>query len=167
MNLVKLERISDMLRFSGRKRWKLAVGCSAYVMKNGRPIYRMNAGMADRSPRNKVDGRHHRAAVLHDKAGHCGGGNMIPIDRGQLDIYDKVSWFIPGVPGTRPCSPKTGPEPLSQRGLRKRPAGCDPPVSPILTVTTPQAAVPGSLRQDLRGSRSPESPLIRLNTQTA
>lgn len=45
MNLVKLERISDMLRSQVES--GAAVGCSAYVMKNGRPIYRMNAGMAD------------------------------------------------------------------------------------------------------------------------
>ena len=68
MNLVKLERISDMLRSQVES--GAAVGCSAYVMKNGRPIYRMNAGMAD-----EARGRHHRAAVLHDKAGHCGGGH--------------------------------------------------------------------------------------------
>ena len=45
MNLVKLERISDMLRSQVES--GAAVGCSAYVLKNGRPIYRMNAGMAD------------------------------------------------------------------------------------------------------------------------
>ena len=45
MNLVKLEQISDMLRSqveSGQVK-----GCSAYVLKHGRPIYRANAGMAD------------------------------------------------------------------------------------------------------------------------
>ena len=45
MNLVKLERISDMLRSQVES--GAAVGCSAYVLKNGRPIYRMNAGMAE------------------------------------------------------------------------------------------------------------------------
>ena len=47
MNLVKLERISDMLRSQVES--GAAVGCSAYVMKNGRPIYRMNADRHHRS----------------------------------------------------------------------------------------------------------------------
>ena len=45
MNLVKLEQISDMLRSQVES--GAIKGGSAYVLKNGRPIFRMNAGMAD------------------------------------------------------------------------------------------------------------------------
>ena len=90
MNLVKLERISDMLRSQVES--GAAVGCSAYVMKNGRPIYRMNAGMADEARGIKwTDDTIVRLYSMTKPV--TAAAAMILIDRGQLDIYDKVSWF--------------------------------------------------------------------------
>ena len=88
MNLVKLERISDMLRSQVES--GAAVGCSAYVMKNGRPIYRMNAGMADEARGIKwTDDTIVRLYSMTKPV--TAAAAMILIDRGQLDIYDKVS----------------------------------------------------------------------------
>ena len=80
MNLVKLERISDMLRSQVES--GAAVGCSAFVLINGRPINRLNAGMADEA-------------------------------RGQLDFFDKASWFIP-VFRNQTVLTENGPVPLSR-----------------------------------------------------
>ena len=41
MDIVKLERISDMLHSQVES--GAAVGCSAYVLRHGRPIYRATA----------------------------------------------------------------------------------------------------------------------------
>jgi len=93
MNLVKLERISDMLRSqvdSGA-----AAGCGAYVLKHGRPIYRGCAGMADIARNIKwADDTIVRLYSLTKPI--TAAAAMILLDRGQLDLYDKVCWYIPG-----------------------------------------------------------------------
>lgn len=93
MDIVKLERISDMLRSqveSGQ-----AVGCSAYVLKNGRPIYRGNAGMADAA--RGIEWKNDTIVRLYSMTKPItAAAAMILIDRGQLDLFDKVSWYIPG-----------------------------------------------------------------------
>ena len=110
MNLVKLERISGMLRSQVES--GAAVGCSAYVMKNGRPIYRMNAGMADEARGIKwTDDTIVRLYSMTKPV--TAAAAMILIDRGQLDIYDKVSWFIPGFRNQTVLT-ENGPEPLSR-----------------------------------------------------
>lgn len=89
-----------------------AVGCSAYVLKNGRPIYRMNAGMADEARGIKwTDDTIVRLYSMTKPV--TAAAAMILIDRGQLDIYDKVSWFIPGFRNQTVLT-ENGPEPLSR-----------------------------------------------------
>ena len=150
MNLVKLERISDMLRSQVES--GAAVGCSAYVMKNGRPIYRMNAGMADEARGIKwTDDTIVRLYSMTKPV--TAAAAMILIDRGQLDIYDKVSWFIPGFRNQTVLT-ENGPEPLSREVC----------VKDLLDMTSglayPDRNYPaGSVMQDLydnilRGSRS-------------
>ncbi len=93
MNLVKLERISDMLHSqveSGQVK-----GCSAYVLKNGRPIYRANAGMADEA--RGIKWENDTIVRLYSMTKPItAAAAMILLDRGQLDLFDKVSWYIPG-----------------------------------------------------------------------
>lgn len=93
MNLVKLEQISDMLRSqveSGQVK-----GCSAYVLKHGRPIYRANAGMADEA--RGIEWKNDTIVRLYSMTKPItAAAAMILLDRGQLDLSDKVSWFIPG-----------------------------------------------------------------------
>lgn len=93
MDIVKLERISDMLRSQVES--GAAVGCSAYVLKHGRPIYRANAGMADAARGIKwTDDTIVRLYSMTKPV--TSAAAMILLDRGQLDLFDKVSWYIPG-----------------------------------------------------------------------
>lgn len=93
MNLVKLELISDMLRSqveSGEIK-----GGSAYVLRHGRPIFRMNAGMADEARGIKwADDTIVRLYSMTKPI--TAAAAMILLDRGKLDLFDKVSWYIPG-----------------------------------------------------------------------
>lgn len=93
MNLVKLERITDMLRSqveSGQVK-----GCSAYVLKNGRSIYRANVGMADEA--RGIKWSNDTIVRLYSMTKPItAAAAMILIDRGELDVFDKVSWYIPG-----------------------------------------------------------------------
>ena len=90
MNLVKLEQISDMLRSqveSGQVK-----GCSAYVLKHGRPIYRANAGMADEA--RGIEWKNDTIVRLYSMTKPItAAAAMILLDRGQLDLSDKVSWL--------------------------------------------------------------------------
>ena len=45
MNMVKLERITDMLR--DQVEWGIVKGAAACVLKDGQPIYKGWYGMAD------------------------------------------------------------------------------------------------------------------------
>ena len=93
MDIVKLERISDMLRSQVES--GAAVGCSAYVLRHGRPIYRANAGMADAA--RGIKWTNDTIVRLYSMTKPVtAAAAMILLDRGQLDLFDKVSWYIPG-----------------------------------------------------------------------
>lgn len=93
MNLVKLEQISDMLRSQVES--GTIKGGSAYVLKNGRPIFRMNAGMADEA--RGIKWSNDTIVRLYSLTKPItSAAAMILLDRGKMDLFDKVSWFIPG-----------------------------------------------------------------------
>ncbi len=93
MNLVKLEQISDMLRSQVES--GTVKGGSAYVLKNGRPIFRMNAGMADEA--RGIKWENDTIVRLYSMTKPItAAAAMILLDRGKMDLFDKVSWFIPG-----------------------------------------------------------------------
>ena len=93
MNLVKLEQISDMLRSQVES--GAIKGGSAYVLRHGRPIFRMNAGMADEA--RGIKWANDTIVRLYSLTKPItAAAAMILLDRGQLDLFDKVSWFIPG-----------------------------------------------------------------------
>lgn len=93
MNLVKLEQISDLLRSQVES--GAIKGGSAYVLKNGRPIFRMNAGMADEA--RGIKWTNDTIVRLYSLTKPItAAAAMILLDRGKLDLLDKVSWYIPG-----------------------------------------------------------------------
>ncbi len=93
MNLVKLEQISDMLRSQVES--GAIKGGSACVLRHGRPIYRMNAGMADEA--RGIKWTNDTIVRLYSMTKPItAAAAMILLDRGKLDLFDKVSWFIPG-----------------------------------------------------------------------
>ena len=93
MNMIKLERITDMLRRqveSGDVK-----GASAMVLKDGQPLYRANVGMADEA--RGIRWENDTIVRLYSMTKPItAAAAMILFDRGQLDLQDKVSWFIPG-----------------------------------------------------------------------
>ena len=93
MNLIKLEQISELLRSqvdSGAIK-----GGSVYVLRHGRPIFRMNAGMADEA--RGISWTNDTIVRLYSMTKPItSAAAMILLDRGKLDLSDKVSWFIPG-----------------------------------------------------------------------
>ena len=93
MNLVKLEQISDMLRYQVES--GAVKGGSAYVLKNGRPIFRMNVGMADEA--RGIKWENDTIVRLYSMTKPItAAAAMILLDRGKMDLFDKVSWYIPG-----------------------------------------------------------------------
>ena len=93
MNPIKLEGITDMLKRQVEN--GDVKGCSAYVLKNGRPIYRANAGMADEA--RGIEWADDTIVRLYSMSKPItAAAMMILIDRGMVDIYDKVSWYLPG-----------------------------------------------------------------------
>lgn len=93
MNLVKLERITDLL--NSQVKDGTVKGCSAYVLKDGRPIYRANVGMADEA--RGIKWENNTIVRLYSMTKPItAAALMILIDRGRLDVHDKVSWFLPG-----------------------------------------------------------------------
>ncbi len=93
MNMVKLERITDMLKSqvdSGTVK-----GAAACVLKNGQPIYKGWYGMADEA--RGIEWSEDTILRLYSMTKPVtAAAAMILFDRGQLDLQDKVSWFIPG-----------------------------------------------------------------------
>lgn len=70
-------------------------GGSACVLKNGRPIFRMNLGMADEA--RGIKWENDTIVRLYSMTKPItAAAAMILFDRGQLDLSDKVSWYIPG-----------------------------------------------------------------------
>lgn len=92
MNTAKLERITDMLKKQVKDGIK---GCAACVLKDGQPIYKGCCGMADeaRGIEWKEDTIVRLYSMTKPITAACA---MILLDRGQLDLNDKVSWFLPG-----------------------------------------------------------------------
>lgn len=93
MNMVKLERITDMLK--GQVEGGAVKGASAYVLKNGLPIYRANVGMADEA--RGIKWENDTIVRLYSMTKPItAAAAMILMDRGMLDLNDKVEWYIPG-----------------------------------------------------------------------
>lgn len=93
MNLVKLERISEMLKKQVEN--GEAKGCSAYVLKHGRPIFRANAGMADEA--RGIPWTNNTIVRLYSMTKPVtAAAAMMLLERGALDLFDKVWWYIPG-----------------------------------------------------------------------
>ncbi len=93
MNMVKLERITDMLKSqvdSG-----IVKGAAACVLKNGQPIYKSWYGMADEA--RGIKWTEDTIVRLYSMTKPVtAAAAMILLDRGMLDLQDKVSYFIPG-----------------------------------------------------------------------
>lgn len=110
MNLVKLEQISDMLRSQTES--GAIKGGSAYVLKHGRPIYRMNVGMADEA--RGIKWTNDTIVRLYSLTKPItSAAAMILLDRGQLDLFDKVSCFIPEFKGQTVLT-ESGSEPVRE-----------------------------------------------------
>lgn len=93
MNLVRLENITEMLKKQVEN--GEVKGCSAYVLKNGRPIYRANVGMADEA--RGIKWENDTIVRLYSMTKPVtAAAVMILLDRGMIDIHDKVSWYLPG-----------------------------------------------------------------------
>lgn len=92
MNMVMLERITDMLRDQVES--GTVKGASAMVLKNGQPIYRANVGMADEA--RGIKWENDTIVRLYSMTKPItAAAAMILFDRGKLDLQDKVEWFIP------------------------------------------------------------------------
>lgn len=90
--MVKLERITDMLKGQVKDGIK---GCAACVLKDGHPIYKSWQGMADEA--RNIPWTEDTIVRLYSMTKPItAAAAMILLDRGQLDLNDKVSWFIPG-----------------------------------------------------------------------
>ncbi len=97
MNMVKLERITDMLKGQVKDGIK---GCAACVLKDGHPIYKSWQGMADEA--RNIPWTEDTIVRLYSMTKPItAAAAMILLDRGQLDLNDKVSWFIPGFKGQK------------------------------------------------------------------
>lgn len=93
MNLVKLEKITDLLKSQVNN--GDVKGAAAYVLKNGRPIYRGCVGMADEA--RGIKWEHDTIVRLYSMTKPItAAAMMILLDRGALDIHDKVWYYIPG-----------------------------------------------------------------------
>lgn len=93
MNLVRLENITKMLQ--EQVECGLVKGASAYVLRNGHPIYRANVGMADEA--RGIKWENDTIVRLYSVTKPItAAALMILVDRGVLDIYDKVSWYLEG-----------------------------------------------------------------------
>ncbi len=70
-------------------------GASAYVLKSGRPVYRHNEGWADEE--RKIKWEDNTIVRLYSMTKPItAAAAMILLDRGEIDVFDKVSWYIPG-----------------------------------------------------------------------
>ena len=93
MNLVKLENITEMLKKQVEN--GDVKGCSAYVLKNGRPIYRANVGMADEA--RGIKWTNDTIVRLYSMTKPVtAAAVMMLVDRGVIDVHDKVWWYLPG-----------------------------------------------------------------------
>lgn len=93
MNMVKLERITDMLK--GQVESGTVKGAAACVLKNGQPIYKGWYGMADEA--RGIKWTEDTIVRLYSMTKPItAAAAMILMDRGQLDLQDKVSWYIEG-----------------------------------------------------------------------
>ena len=93
MNMVKLERITDMLK--QQVEWGVVKGAAACVLKNGQPIYKGWYGMADEA-RNIPWAEDTIVRLYSMTKPITAAAAMILMDRGQLDVHDKVSWYLDG-----------------------------------------------------------------------
>ncbi len=93
MNMVKLERITDMLK--QQVEWGIVKGAAACVLKNGQPIYKGWYGMADEA-RNIKWSEDTIVRLYSMTKPITAAATMILFDRGQLDLQDKVSWYLDG-----------------------------------------------------------------------
>ncbi len=124
MNMVKLEAITSMLRKQVEN--KEVTGASAYVVKGGRPIYRANIGIADAE--RGIKWENNTIVRLYSMTKPVtSAALMILIDRGIVDIHDKVCWFLPGFKEQRVLTDK-GEEParteVSLLNLMSMTSGC-------------------------------------------
>lgn len=93
MNLVKLENITEMLKKQVEN--GDVKGCSAYVLKNGRPIYRANVGMADEA--RGIKWTNDTIVRLYSMTKPVtAAAVMMLVDCGVIDVHDKVWWYLPG-----------------------------------------------------------------------
>ncbi|MGN0687708.1 MAG: serine hydrolase domain-containing protein [Oscillospiraceae bacterium] len=92
MNMVKLERITDMLKSQLDDGIKGAAAC---VLRDGEPIYKACCGMADEA--RGIKWTEDTIVRLYSMTKPItAAAAMILLDRGKLDLDDKVSWFLPG-----------------------------------------------------------------------
>ncbi len=93
MNEEKLSRIAELL--DDQVRGGSVKGAAAYVLKNGQPLYKYCCGMADEARGIKwTDDTIVRLYSMTKPI--TAAAAMILMDRGKLDLQDKVSWFLPG-----------------------------------------------------------------------
>ena len=93
MNMVKLEQITAMLNEQVAN--GTVKGNAAYVLKDGKPVYKNCCGMADEA--RGIKWTEDTIVRLYSMSKPItAAAAMILFDRGKLDLDDKVSWFIPG-----------------------------------------------------------------------
>ncbi|MGN0648850.1 MAG: serine hydrolase domain-containing protein [Oscillospiraceae bacterium] len=93
MNAQKLEKIAELL--NAQVNDGAAMGCSALVLKNGEPIFRANAGMADSA--RGIRWENDTIVRLYSMSKPItSAAVMLLLDRGKLDIHDKAEWFLEG-----------------------------------------------------------------------
>ncbi len=98
MNMVMLERITDMLKKQVAE--GTVKGASAMVLKNGMPIYRANVGMADEA--RGIKWENNTIVRLYSMTKPItAAAAMILFDRGLIDLQDKVEWYIPSFKNQR------------------------------------------------------------------
>jgi CubicO group peptidase (beta-lactamase class C family) len=124
MNLVQLESITAILQ--SQVDGGTVKGASAYVLKNGRPIYRANVGMADEA--RGIKWTNDTIVRLYSMTKPItAAAMMILLDRGALDIHDKVSWYLPGFANQQALT-ENGYEPVknevSIKNLMDMTSGC-------------------------------------------
>lgn len=93
MNMIKLEQITDLLK--GQVESGTVKGAAACVLKNGQPIYKGCCGMADEA--RGIKWTEDTIVRLYSMTKPItAAAAMLLMDRGRLDLQDKVSWFLEG-----------------------------------------------------------------------
>lgn len=110
MDKISAQRIDKLLE--EQVQYGLVKGASALILKDGKEIYSSCFGMADEERGIKWE-RDTIVRLYSMSKPITAAAAMILFDRGQLDLQDSVSWYIPGF-RNQTVMTENGPVPVSK-----------------------------------------------------